>query len=392
MALLQHILHTQNRSAEWVRHLAWFMGILMMFLSIQCYHDGILLIRADRQQGDSQFTIINKIITNEMMGHSEKTIFDNSDIQTIRNTSFIEQFDSIQSNEFGILAETDGNLGFSTQLFFEAVPDSFLDIRPDNWHWRENETTLPIILSKDFLNLYNFGFALSQGLPQMSETTIQQLGFRITIYNQQSKQQFNAVVAGFTKRYSSVLVPPSFMQYANLHFGMGQHKRPSRLILKTAAADQTQLQAFLQQQGYTSSIEANSHRQASFILKLIFGTSGLLALFILVLSLTLILQNIRIQMAEARDTLKTLFRLGYSPQRLANTLLKPILRQLVITLLLALLSTQIVQWLAMQMLKPYQLTIPSLLTWPVLTFALFTTVVLFYFLQKKSKAAIQQYL
>ncbi|HPI55705.1 MAG TPA: hypothetical protein PLU10_13485, partial [Chitinophagaceae bacterium] len=221
MSLLQQIISPKKNSTGWVRQLAWFMGISMMCLSIQCYHDGLQLLQSDRQQGHTQFTIINKIITNDMMGHAEKTVFNNDDISTIANTSFIQQFDSIQSNEFGILAETDGDLGFSTQLFFEAVPDSFLDIQPNNWHWQENETTLPIILSKDFLNLYNFGFALSQGLPQMSETTIQQLGFRITIYNGQSKQQFNAVVAGFTKRYSSVLVPPNFMQYANQHFGMG---------------------------------------------------------------------------------------------------------------------------------------------------------------------------
>ena len=392
MSLLQQIISPKKNATGWVRQLAWFMGMSMMCLSIQCYHDGLQLLQSDRQQGHTQFTIINKIITNDMMGNAEKTIFNNDDIRTIANTSFIQQFDSIQSNEFGILAETDGDLGFSTQLFFEAVPDSFLDIQPSNWHWQENETTLPIILSKDFLNLYNFGFALSQGLPQMSETTIQQLGFRITIYNQQNKQQFNAVVAGFTKRYSSVLVPPSFMQYANQHFGMGHHKRPSRLVLKTATADQTQLQAFLNQKGYTSSIESNSHQQAAFILKLIFGASGLLSFFILILSLTLMLQHIRLQIAEARDSLKIVFRLGYSPKRLAQTLTQPLLRQLGLTLLLALSITQSVQWSAKQFLKPYQLEIPALITWPVLTFTLMTAVFIVYFLRKKSKAAIEQYL
>ena len=57
----------------------------------------------------------------------------------------------------------------STQMFFESVPDAYIDVKSADWRFDERSDFLPIILPRNYLNLYNFGFAQSRNLPQLSE-------------------------------------------------------------------------------------------------------------------------------------------------------------------------------------------------------------------------------
>lgn len=66
-------------------------------------------------------------------------------------------------------------IGMRTYLFFESVPDRFLDVRSDEWGFEEGSEFVPIILPRNYLNLYNFGFASTRGLPQVSEDLVRVL-------------------------------------------------------------------------------------------------------------------------------------------------------------------------------------------------------------------------
>ena len=62
----------------------------------------------------------------------------------------------------------EAGIHLSTEMFFEAVPDKFVDVSLDKWHFDENTHTIPIIIPRNYLNLYNFGFAQSRSLPKLS--------------------------------------------------------------------------------------------------------------------------------------------------------------------------------------------------------------------------------
>ena len=49
-------------------------------------------------------------------------------------------------------------LHMSTAMFFESVPDEYVDVNLDKWEFDENERVVPIIIPRNYLNLYNFGF------------------------------------------------------------------------------------------------------------------------------------------------------------------------------------------------------------------------------------------
>jgi len=68
-------------------------------------------------------------------------------------------------------------------IFFESVPDEFLDVKNDAWKWDANSDYIPMIVPNTFLDMYNFGFAASQNLPQLTQELVKNLPIQINIKN-----------------------------------------------------------------------------------------------------------------------------------------------------------------------------------------------------------------
>ena len=43
----------------------------------------------------------------------------------------------------------------STDMFFESVPDEFVDVKLDKWSFNPASDIVPIIIPRNYLNLYN---------------------------------------------------------------------------------------------------------------------------------------------------------------------------------------------------------------------------------------------
>ncbi len=391
-SLLQSILHKSSFAEKAFRNAAWLIGFCILFITTQFYLNTQVLLHHETTESNVDYVVVNKKINNNMMGNSSLTMFNQDEINDFKKQSFILAIDSIISNQYGIMAQTGGNLAFSTQLFFESVPDTFLDIQPKHWQWQQGDQTLPIILSQDFLNLYNFGFALSQHLPQMSEETMQQIPFQITIYNQSGQEQFQAVIAGFTKRYSSILVPHAFMEYANQKFGQNTSQKPSRLIIQHKPAQKAQLFKYLEEHQLTTNQEKNSFDNLQLILKIVFGSLAFMGFFILTLSFIQVYQSIRIQVSEAANEINILLLLGYSPKRIQSYFIQPIIKQLFILILIALFITGLVQVLLSQYLQTFHLTISLFLHGQIFILACLLGLCVYYLLRKKTYQTFHQYL
>ena len=44
----------------------------------------------------------------------------------------------------------------STEMFFESVPDEYVDVNLDKWLFDKETRVIPIIIPRNYLNLYNF--------------------------------------------------------------------------------------------------------------------------------------------------------------------------------------------------------------------------------------------
>ena len=106
-----------------------------------------------------------------------------------------------------------------TDLFFESIPDDFLDFVPETWHWDENSSIVPIIVPKFYLDLWNFGLAPARvEYPALSNEAATGMPIELFIGNNREVTMEGRFVA-FSKRINSVLVPKKFLDWANEKYG-----------------------------------------------------------------------------------------------------------------------------------------------------------------------------
>lgn len=336
-----------------------------------------------------EYLVVNKKITNAMMGNNANSYFNNEEIGDLKKQKSIHKIGFIESNQFPIEASNFGDLAFSTQLFFESIPDEFLDVNSEKFAWKPGENKLPVILSQDFLNLYNFGFALSQGLPQMSEETIQALSFNITIGNRES---YLAEIVGFSQRYSSVIVPLEFMNYANQKYGSGNAVPYSRLILQTEEADNPELVKYLQEKNYSTQNDKIKWSKIKTIVQIVFASSGFLGFFILILCMMMILLYLNLMITRSAKKLQLLSMLGYQTKVLQKQFTTGIFISFILSIAGALILALITKIGLSTYLASFQILLSKMLSWPVWILAILLCAGLYLFINIRSKKIIQQYL
>ena len=185
-----------------------FVGLAVLLVISQLYFDVKPLIQSDTGVFKKQTVAISKQVSAfKTMGKSEVG-FEQDDIDEISSQDFIKSLVSFQTADFEISAYTESDLipDFYTILFFESIPDEYLDIEPTEWEWEQGQEFLPIVIPGFYLTLYNFGFAQSQGLPVISENMLSQFDFKIRIKSGRDVQEFNSRIVGFSNKINSILL------------------------------------------------------------------------------------------------------------------------------------------------------------------------------------------
>ena len=212
-----------------------------------------------------------------------------------------------------------GGRGMSTYLFFEAIPDEFLDIAPQDWAFDPEHPMIPIILSKDYLTLYNFGFATTRGMPQLSEAVMSTLPINMTLTGNGFSETYPARIVGFSSRLNTVAVPQQFLDWANERYSSGEALNPSRLVVEVSSVGDPAINKYFDKYGYEVAGDKNDNSQAAYFLTVITtivlavgAIITILAFFILMLSIYLLLQ-------KNRQKLHDLMLLGYTPFGVARS-------------------------------------------------------------------------
>lgn len=177
------LLKKSGTSRLWIAWGSLCIGTCLLLLAVMiwCNFQELLYGKTDNDSLGSSFLTISKKVTAENMGKPELTVFHPQDIVSLKKVAGVQEVGQLTSNRFPAYITLNSKLGFSSDIFLEAVPNQFIDKKPDEWFWQDNSRYIPIILSGEFLNLYNYGFALSQGLPQLSASTIQALSFDLIL-------------------------------------------------------------------------------------------------------------------------------------------------------------------------------------------------------------------
>jgi len=323
------------------------IAMILLLIAIQAHTDFDQLLNNQRNANESaDFLVINKKITNAMMGQNAKSEFTPAEIADLQKQPFTEAFGFITSNQYKVTAAAPGDLHFYTDMFFESVPDSFIDVKNEEWKWTPSDNTIPIILPNDFLNLYNFGFALSQGLPQVSQETIKALPMKVTISQGLMTQEFTGRIVGFSDRITSFLVPNSFMDWANSKFGSGLAASPSRVIIKTKDPSNPALAKYLKDKGYTTNQDKIKYSKTKLIVQTIVSVIGFFGLILLVFALLVFSMFIQLVIASCKKEIQLLVTLGTAPRQLQRYLMRQFVPLYITIGIAALLLVAALQWWA----------------------------------------------
>ncbi len=265
-----------------------------LFLSLSCYilytdffksHGG-----EDATLSSESYIILNKKVSLINMFGASKPVFSKSEIETIKAQPFIDEVAEFEAAKFRIkaYAPMHEDRSFYTDLFLEAVPSKFLDVG-EGFNWREGQPQLPIIVPRTYLNLYNFGFAPSQNLPQINESTASSLTIKMEMEGDGGKYTFWGRINAFTDRVNSILVPKEFITWANKNIGQVESGESSRIIVKSSNTSDPELNRFIEDNNYSTNKELLEASKAASAFKVILSFEFFQGALILLLSLGLIL-------------------------------------------------------------------------------------------------------
>lgn len=295
-------------------------GMVIVLLSVQFYKDILPVFT----EGDSfikkDYIIVSKKISTLGTFVGKSNTFSDKEVEDIKAQSFTKEVGAFTPSQFKVSAgmgmEKVG-LQMSTDMFFESVPDEFVDVNLDKWVFNENKPVIPIIIPRNYLNLYNFGFAQSRSLPQLSEGVMGMVNLDIRISGGGHREVFKGNIVGFSNRLNTILVPETFTRWANENFAPGAKSEPSRLIVEVNNPTDDRIAKYFKDKGYDTEDDKLDAGKTTWFLKVIVGIVLSVGLLISVLSFYILMLSIYLLLQKNTTKLENLLLIGYSPAKVA---------------------------------------------------------------------------
>ncbi len=357
------IISGKNNFSKWTGYFGLAIGILLLLVSVQMFINIQDVLKGNNPRKNGyDFISISKNITNDNMGKDNS--FNQRDLDKLKSFPGIENIAPLVPNQFRVRATAGDIIPFSTDLFLESIDNDFIDTLPPSFTWQPGQIVVPIIFSSDFLEMYNV-FAPAQGLPQLSEKTISSVNIILECTGPDGAQNFKGNIVALSDRINSILVPKSFMNWGNLHFAGDTAVRASRLYIKTKDANNPQLISFLEGQDFHLNKDKVKFGRIKSILQNIVSALGVFGILVIILALMLFSFYLQLMIARSKDNLRLLLTLGYSPKWLAQSVAKTWLPVYLFVIIGALVITQILHLLFIQLSFVNPANVSWMLHWSI---------------------------
>ena len=284
------------------------LGMLIVLLSVQFYYDVLPVFT----QGDSfikkDYLIVSKRISMVSSFSGRSNTFSAADIDEIKAQKFCKSVGAFTSSRYKVSASmgVEGMAYMSTEMFFESVPDRFVDADLKDWHFAEGDPVVPIILPRSYLTIYNFGFAQSRSLPKLSEGVVSMLDLNVRLRGNGREGVMKGRVIGFSNRLNTILVPESFMKWSNRLYAPDGDAGPTRLIVEVYNPADDAIARFLQQKGYDTEEDKLDAGKTTYFLKIVSGVVMSVGLLISVLSFYILMLSIYLLVQKNTTKLENL--------------------------------------------------------------------------------------
>ena len=292
------------------------LGMLIVLLSLQFYQDIIPAFSGEDGVMKNTYVIISKHIAAISGIKGEAQSFTDADIRELEEQAFTRRVGAFTASQYQVYGSLSmGGSGMGTDMFFESVPDAFVDVK-----WPANLPTdeVPIILPRSYLALYNFGFAQTKNLPKLSEGVVSMIAMDVRLRGEGgAERQLKGRVVGFSTRLNTVLVPESFMRQSNSELAPHAQAKPTRLIVEVVNPADDAIASFIQEKGYELEDNSLDAGRATYFLKIVAAIVMAVGLLISALSFYILMLSIYLLVQKNADKLQNLRLIGYSPARVS---------------------------------------------------------------------------
>jgi len=314
-----------NRKTLFLSSVGTIIGLLLLLIAVQVYSD--VNFAVNNQENNDQFIVLKKEITALNTFGLKNAGFTVTEIEELKKENFVNDLSGFKSgSEFEVLVVMSlegGNYPpFSTLAFFESIPTKFIDVKTDDWSWKEGDVEVPIILPNTFLDAYNYGIAPAMGAPQASKNLIGSVKFQLRISGAKGDVTYYGRVVDFSDRVNSILVPDNFLTFLNQNYGNSNPKNPSRIIISTTNKSDPAIATFLEEHHY----ETNKEQLKESVIQQVAGGLFLflvvIGFVIIALAALLFLLYGQVIINKSEREIKTLLLLGYTWEVITKSILK----------------------------------------------------------------------
>lgn len=297
------------------------LGMCIVLGGLQFYRDVLPIFTSTESFMQPQHLVVAKKVTSLRTLSGNAPSFSKSELRDFEEQPFVRSIGRFTPAQFDVsasLGSKEMGMYFSTEMFFEAIPDNYIDADLSEWHFEPGESTaIPIILPRNYLNLYNFGFAGSRGLPAISEGVVGMVDIRFRLRGTHNTWNLTGRVVDFSNRLNTILVPQSFMDYANESLSPEATPEYSRVIVELSNPTDERVTPYLEENGYEAESGADDMGKMAFFLNLVIGVVMAVGLVICALSFYVLLLSIFLLLQKHTDRIDNLLLIGYRPSQVA---------------------------------------------------------------------------
>lgn len=299
--------------------LANLVGMTIILLGIQFYTDTQAVYEGEDSFMKADYLIVNKKVSTLTTITGKSSAFSLPELQSMESQEFVERMGVFTSSAFDVTAafELDATTSMSTDMFFESVPDDFVDVQTEDWQFVQGSKELPIILPRNYLDLYNFGYAQSRNMPKLSEGILGAISVNIRIRGNGKSDYYTGRIVGFSNRLNTILVPQAFMTWANQYYANSKGVAPTRLILEVNNPTDEHITQYLQDNNYETDQDKLDASKTTFMLRMIVAVVMAIGLVISILALYVLMLSVYLLVEKNNTKLENLLLIGYSPRRVS---------------------------------------------------------------------------
>ena len=295
-------------------------GMLIVLFGFQFYQDVLPVFTQQDSFMKADYLIMSKKIGMGNTISGRTNTFSGSEIDDVSSQKFVKKVGKFTSTEYKVDASmgVNGVNVLNSELFFESVPDGFVDVPLKDWKYEPGSEEVPIILPRTYINMYNFGFAQSHSLPKISDGLVGMIDFEIFIQAGGKKEQFKGKVIGFSSRLNTILVPQAFMDWSNHEFAPEDHSDPTRLIVEVGNPADENISQYLDENGYEVETDKLDAEKTTYFLRMMVTMVMVVGLVISILSFYILMLSIYLLVQKNSSKLENLLLIGYSPANVSK--------------------------------------------------------------------------